>query len=180
MPKGKKKRGRREERKRKREEPDEVSRPEKKHRVESTEEDYADMVVDDDAFPHQYGGDGTNRPGELPYYGLLEEEEQAYFKRADAMLELNQFENAEERERFVNSVYREANGKELKIANSQSCSRFLERLIQVSTPNQLKTLFSKFSGKYAEFVIYGHCYILNIVLRQLSQSRSTQVCIPLL
>ena len=38
-------------------------------------------------------------------------------------------------------------GKELKLANSQSCSRLMERLILLSTPNQLKDLFQKFSGQ---------------------------------
>ena len=148
MPKEKKKRGRREERKRKREEPDDQGRAEKKHRPEPLEEDYVEIKVDDDAFDEQFRDPAADRLRELPYYGLLDEEEQAYFKRADAMLESNQFKSAEERKRFVNSVYQESSGKELKIANSQSCSRFLERLVQVSTPDQLKMLFSKFRGKY--------------------------------
>jgi nucleolar protein 9 len=44
-------------------------------------------------------------------------------------------------------VYKEADGKELKIANSQSCSRLMERLILLSTPIQLKGLFKKFSSQ---------------------------------
>ena len=147
MPKEKKKRGRREEKKRKREEHDEDDQVEKKQRTESMEEDYVEILVDDNAASTYYEDHADERSGEHPYYGLLDEEEQAYFKRADALLELNQFGTEEERELFVNSVFREAHGKELKIANSQSCSRFLERLIQLSKPDQLKALFRKFSGK---------------------------------
>ncbi len=81
-----------------------------------------------------------------PFYGLLDEEEQEYFRRADDMLEVNQFD-PEERTLFLANVYKEAEGKELKLAHSQSCSRLLERLILLSTPEQLKTLLRKFSGQ---------------------------------
>ena len=147
MPKEKKKRGRRDEKKRRREDENKDGYLEKKQRTESMEKDYIEILVDDDPTNGHYEYHTDRRLGELPYYGLLDEEEQAYFKRADTMLELNQFGTEEERELFVNSVFREANGKELKIANSQSCSRFLERLIQVSKPDQLKILFRKFNGK---------------------------------
>lgn len=84
-----------------------------------------------------------------PFFGMLEEAEQEYFRKADEMLELNDFAGPDERNLFIANVYREANGKELKIANSQSCSRLMERLIKLSSPEQLKTLFQKFHGKYA-------------------------------
>ena len=91
--------------------------------------------------------DGAYPPVEVPFFGTLDEEEQEYFKRADDMLESNSFGDAEERSLFLSNVYREADGKELKIAQSQSCSRLMERLIQLSTAAQLKNLFLKFSGK---------------------------------
>src|SRR5699024_6465080 len=53
---------------------------------------------------------------DMPFYGLLDTEEQEYFSRANEVLELNQFEDAEERRLFVDSVYQEANDKELKLA----------------------------------------------------------------
>ncbi|KAL8950960.1 MAG: hypothetical protein Q9183_007491, partial [Haloplaca sp. 2 TL-2023] len=96
----------------------------------------------------------------MPFYGLLDEEEQEYFKRADTMLELNQFGDVEERALFLANVYKEASGKELKIANSQSCSRLMERLILLSTPEQLKTLLHKFSGHFlhlAQHRFASHC-----------------------
>ena len=91
--------------------------------------------------------DGAYPYGEKAFFGMLDEEEQEYFKRADDMLETNAFGDFDERSLFLSNVYREADGKELKIAQSQSCSRLMERLIQLSTPAQLKNLFQKFSGK---------------------------------
>lgn len=82
-----------------------------------------------------------------PFYGLLDEEEQTYFRKAGEMLELNQFPGPDDRLAFVESVYKEAENKELKIANSQSCSRVMELLIQHSTKTQLKLLFQKFTSK---------------------------------
>lgn len=87
---------------------------------------------------------------ERVFFGMLDDDEQEYFKRADEMLELDQFVDPDERQLFLESVYREADGKELKIAHSQSCSRLLERLIRVSNASQLKNLFQKFSGKYVQ------------------------------
>ncbi|KAI4122761.1 MAG: hypothetical protein LQ338_005635, partial [Usnochroma carphineum] len=129
-------------------------------RQKSHNEDETETVVVDD---QQYNGADyvpVTAPGEIPFYGLLDEEEQEYFKRADAMLELNQFNDADERELFLANVYREADGKELKIANSQSCSRLMERLILMSTPEQLKALFGKFSGHFLNLTQHrfaSHC-----------------------
>lgn len=91
--------------------------------------------------------DGAYPSNNKPFFGMLDDDEQEYFKRADDMLESNAFGDHEERSLFLSNVYREADGKELKIAQSQSCSRLMERLIQLSTPAQLKNLFQKFSGK---------------------------------
>lgn len=145
MPKEGKKRGRREEKKRKREEENAVLATSK--RQKSDDIDDVELVVNGDKAHEGENYDANAGPSEIPFYGLLDEDEQEYFKRADSMLELNQFANAEERSLFLNSVYKEANGKELKIANSQSCSRLMERLIMMSTPSQLKALFQKLSGQ---------------------------------
>lgn len=144
MPKENRKRGRREEqKKRKREHEDAdsaVKRVKKEDEVESIEVGEAFGDVQDEAVD-------VTRPGEITYYGQLDEDEQEYFKRADEMLELNQFEDPDARKLFLDSVYKEADGKELKIANSQSCSRLMERLILMSSSEQLKNLFQKFSGQ---------------------------------
>lgn len=145
MPKERKKRGRREDKKRKREEENLALTTSK--RQKSEEADHVEIIVDGDE-THEGDDYGANsRPPEIPFYGLLDEDEQEYFKRADSMLELNQFANAEERSLFLNSVIKEASGKELKIANSQSCSRLMERLMMMMNPSQLKALFQKLSGQ---------------------------------
>jgi nucleolar protein 9 len=137
----KKHKGRREEqKKRKREHDDDAASP-KRHKNEDA------PSVEDAAFHHDHAADVTQPEGGLTFYGMLDDDEQEYFKRADEMLELNQFDDPDARKLFLDSVYKEADGKELKIANSQSCSRLLERLIQLSSPEQLKGLFQKFSGQ---------------------------------
>ncbi|KAL4918551.1 hypothetical protein BDW62DRAFT_210396 [Aspergillus aurantiobrunneus] len=97
---------------------------------------------------------------DMPFYGLLDSEEQEYFSRANEMLELNQFQDAEERRLFVDSVFREARGKELKISCSQSCSRLMEKLISVSDISQIRRLFNKFLGHFLTLVQHrfaSHC-----------------------
>ena len=146
MPKEHKKRGRREEKKRKLEEVEAYTLPAKRQKSEDAEPE-VEIVLDGDEPRHDENYEASAGPGEIQFYGLLDEDEQEYFKRADSMLELDQFTDAEERSLFLDNVYKEASGKELKIANSQSCSRLMERLILMSTPSQLKALFQKFSGQ---------------------------------
>ncbi|KAK4695295.1 nucleolar protein 9, partial [Lecanoromycetidae sp. Uapishka_2] len=163
MPKEHKKRGRREEnkkRKREGEEEDFNDSVSKRQKSQEANGEVGDVLnKSDHGRQEEYipiGHDEVGQeeefithtgPGDLPFYGLLDEDEQEYFKRADSMLELNQFADAEERDLFLANVYKEASGKELKIANSQSCSRLMERLIMLSTPDQLKSLFQKLSGQ---------------------------------
>ncbi|KAM0434672.1 hypothetical protein ACHAPT_003771 [Fusarium lateritium] len=98
--------------------------------------------------------------GEKEFFGMLADEEQEYFRRADELLELNQFPSSEERDVFLENVYKEAEGKELKLASSQSCSRLMERLIQLSTTAQKKRLFEAFAGHFLSLVQHrfaSHC-----------------------
>lgn len=140
MPKEHKKRGRRDEhKKRKRDLDDDASAKRHKH------DDAGPLAAADDAVQQLANGQAS-RPDDTPFYGMLDEQELEYFRKADEMLELNQFESADDRDIFLASVWKEADGKELKIANSQS-SRLLERLILLSSPEQLKSLFQKFSGQ---------------------------------
>ncbi|OJD35670.1 rrna processing protein [Diplodia corticola] len=165
MPKENKKRGRRDERKKRKHE-HEHEHPAEEEKVQhkrSRIEDQQDFVA--------FAADGADKNGEeqqaqagpdgdMVFYGMLDEEEQEYFKRADDLLELNQFEDPEARSLFLANVYREADGKELKLANSQSCSRLMERLIQLSDTKQLKTLFQKFSGHFLNLIQHrfaSHC-----------------------
>ncbi|MCJ1410100.1 Nucleolar protein 9 [Ptychographa xylographoides] len=152
MPKELKKRGRREEKKRKRDGDDPGSLTIPKRQKSQEEEDDEKIVLDvAEPFQEQSYND-TTQMEDTPFFGLLDEEEQTYFKRANSLLELDQFADAEERGLFLANVYREASGKELKVACSQSCSRLMERLIRLSTPRQLKVLFHRFSGHFLHLV----------------------------
>ena len=147
MPQANKKRGRRaRESKRKHEDVD--ADPEL---IESSKRRKSTDDRDDQAYMPMDAQDETTQaaypPIERAFFGMLDDEEQEYFKHADDMLEGNAFGDAEERDLFLSNVYREVDGKELKTAQSQSCSRLMERLIQLSTTAQLKSLFERFSGK---------------------------------
>ena len=156
MPKEKKIRGRRsKDKKRKLDSAAAAEENSNKRRRHSNDEPQVEEAVAIDSAqheeedPHAIAG-AYPHPGDMPFYGMLDEQEQEYFRSADEMLELNQFSSPEDREQFLNSVYKEAEGKELKMANSQSCSRLMERLIQLSNAAQLKALFQKFSGPYVQ------------------------------
>jgi hypothetical protein len=128
------------------------------------------------------------RTRKITYYGMLDDDEQEYFKRADELLELHQFDDHDARKLFLDSVYKEADGKELKIANSQSCSRLLERLILLSSPDQLKNLFQKFSGQYVHPTVPFFSFTFHFSLftflcanrLQLPQPRPAPLRLPLL
>ncbi|KAL9103947.1 MAG: hypothetical protein Q9163_001053 [Psora crenata] len=161
MPKEYKKRGRREDKKkRKWEEENGPAHRAKRQKSLDAVKDF-DIIANEGLENGPYSAvDTLAGLAEPPFYGLLDDNEQEYFKRADSMLEVNQFGDAEERDLFLSNVYKEANGKELKIANSQSCSRLMERLILLSNPEQLKTIFQKFSGHFLNLVQHrfaSHC-----------------------
>ncbi|CVK89339.1 probable Nucleolar protein 9 [Fusarium mangiferae] len=114
-----------------------------------------------DGLDYQDGQDPQqNGLGEKEFFGMLAEEEQEYFRRADELLELNQFPSTEDRDIFLENVWKEAEGKELKLASSQSCSRLMERLIQLSNTAQKKRLFEAFGGHFLSLVQHrfaSHC-----------------------
>jgi nucleolar protein 9 len=161
MPKPRTKRGRDERKRKHREEEQDAptdfnsKRPRHEDEDQAEEEQPAeDYNGQDAAFLQQNG------PGETEYFGTLADEEQEYFRRADEMLELNQFGGAEERDMFLQSVFEEAKSKELKLASSQSCSRLMERLIQLSNTSQKKRLFEAFAGHFLSLVQHrfaSHC-----------------------
>jgi len=110
--------------------------------------------------PRGGGGGGFSGAFDREFFGMLAEQEQEYFRHADELLELNDFPSAEEREIFLQNVYKEARGKELKLASSQSCSRLMERLILLSNTKQKKRLFNAFAGHFISLTTHrfaGHC-----------------------
>lgn len=147
MPKDHKKRGRRAEAQKRKIDDLEEDHEATNKRPKTADDTNGDMILLDEG--HTEGVDlPANDWAEPEFYGLLDEQEQEYFKRADDMLEADRFTEPEERTLFLSNVYKEAAGKELKLACSQSCSRLLERLILLSSPSQLKKLFQSFSGQY--------------------------------
>lgn len=83
------------------------------------------------------------------FYGLVDSNEIDYFKQAESMLNVNAFENEEERTGFVRSVLEEARGKELKLATNQICSKLMERLVLYASKQQLNQIFRQFFGHFA-------------------------------
>ncbi|KAJ5634208.1 Nucleolar protein 9 [Penicillium herquei] len=122
--------------------------------------DYMSLNVgDEDQQNNQQEEPDVDENGHV-FYGLLDADEAEYFARANEMLEANQFGDAEEKNLFIESVYREANGKELKIACSQGCSRLMEKLISMSDARQLRRIFGKLLGHFLHLVQHrfaSHC-----------------------
>ncbi|KAI0998578.1 Nucleolar protein 9 [Podosphaera aphanis] len=119
-----------------------------------------DDQTDENFIRLDVGVEENEAASERPFYGMLEDEEQEYFRHADEMLEVNNFPDEEQRSLFLASVYREAENKELKIACSQSCSRLMERLILLSTAEQKKKLFESFAGHFPHLIQHrfaSHC-----------------------
>lgn len=98
--------------------------------------------------------------GEPQFFGMLTDEEQEYFRGTAEVLELNDFAAPEDRAIFVENVFKEAAGKEMKLACSQGCSRLMEKLILLSSANQKKRLFEAFAGSFLALVQHrfaSHC-----------------------
>lgn len=148
MPRENRKRGRRAGQKKRKLEQEGGEEPQskrQKHDDAAEEPDY--MALEGDEQLVEETTDPSPSKPEMPFYGMLVEEEQNYFRKAEERLELNDFTDPEDRSLFLANVYREAEGKELRMACSQSSSRLLERLIQLSTAAQLKQLFAKLTGQ---------------------------------
>lgn len=75
-----------------------------------------------------------------PFFGLLDSEEQDYFRRIDELLQRDAFDSAEDRRVLIQNTLKEAEGKELKIACSQSPSRLMEKLIAQTSPAEFHRL----------------------------------------
>lgn len=146
----------------------EATREKKRQRLEPDADADGDGQADgaeNDVFFHDVSGAqsyeqrGPSQP-EREFFGMLADEEQEYFRSADEKLETNDFESDEDRGYFLQSLYKEAAGKELKLASSQSCSRLMERLILLSNTRQKKTLFEAFAGHFVTLLTHrfaSHC-----------------------
>ncbi|CCG80682.1 Nucleolar protein 9 [Taphrina deformans PYCC 5710] len=136
MPKERKQRGRR----KKKEEEDEVENaPEHTSAPGNAQQDNFDG-------PDEDGEHGAN------FFGLLDESEQTYFKTIDDAMIADEFTTSEEKDIFVENVYKEAEGKELKLATSPLGSKVLEQLLARSKPAQVRKLFQNYQGNFHTLV----------------------------
>ena len=97
---------------------------------------------------------------EKEFYGMLSEQEQEYFRSVDEQLDLDDFPSQEDRDIYLANVFAEAEGKELKLACSQSCSRLMERLILMSNTRQKKKIFAQLASHFLNLLQHrfaSHC-----------------------
>lgn len=93
----------------------------------------------------------TNEPVQ-PFFGALDPEEEKYFQQAEQAF-ANHFTRENEDTRFfVDSIYREVQGKELIVCNNVFGSKVLEKLFPLSTSRQIKSFFSALNGHYVELI----------------------------
>ncbi|KAH6652019.1 pumilio-family RNA binding repeat domain-containing protein [Truncatella angustata] len=105
------------------------------------------------------GISGDARP-EKEFFGMLSDQEQEYFRSVDEQLDVDDFPSQDERDMYLANVFAEAQGKELKLACSQSCSRLMERLILMSNTRQKKKLFDQFASHFLNLIQHrfaSHC-----------------------
>lgn len=141
MPRAQKKRGRRAEKQQGTQELDDT--PAKRRKVEKGFEVQGDLG-DDFISLTTDNGKSDEIDVAKKFYGLLTEEEQEYYASVNSKISSDDFESPDDRNAFINAVHRETTGKEIKVASSQSCSRYLEKVIQLSRPNELRHLFDAF------------------------------------
>lgn len=87
---------------------------------------------------------------EQVFFGLVDANELTYFRQAEQTLNINTFGTSEERAMFVNSIFQEAKGKELKLVTNQIGSKLMERLIFECSLAHMHQLFNTFSGRFYE------------------------------
>ncbi|KPI37401.1 Nucleolar protein 9 [Cyphellophora attinorum] len=149
MPRTKKKRGKFEEKREKRQHDnsdrshDNVKRRklDNGNDIEANENGEEEYFFEDTApGPPVEGADPDK--SDITYYGLLTDEESTYYANVNAKVAANDFEDEDDRTAFIDAVYRESRGKEMKLASSQSSSRHLEQLLKISNSEQLKNFFA--------------------------------------
>ncbi|KAM0811182.1 putative Pumilio-family RNA binding repeat domain-containing protein [Seiridium cardinale] len=154
----------REERKQKRidtQEADENAQSKKRQRLDAAgnANHVADEYGDFEQATDPQDPDGVSRP-EKEFFGMLSDSEQEYFRSVDEQLDIDDFPSQEARDMYLANVFVEAQGKELKLACSQSCSRLMERLILMSNSRQKKKLFEQFATHFLNLLQHrfaSHC-----------------------
>ena len=126
-------------------------RAEKKSKKEES------SLVHDSEVPVQESGENST-PSGVPntFFGLVDSNELDYFKQAESTLNINAFDSDEDRQGFINSVLEEAQGKELKLVTNQICSKLMERLILFANNKQLKKIFKQFLNHFVSLAFHKY------------------------
>ncbi|KAI8391327.1 armadillo-type protein [Radiomyces spectabilis] len=93
-------------------------------------------------------------------FGEIDEQMLGYFKNVEKMLDDPQFETAEDQRLFVDSVYCEVEGNELRLTTNYSCSLILEKLLKISNAFQLRVFMDKLSGRSVE--LFAHRFASHV------------------
>ena len=169
MPKEKKKRGRRAEKaQRKAEEAQEEeleSHPPQVPDQDQPNNNPTDDAPDSDKPPRS--GPYDTGPDGMPFYGLLTDQEGEYFHHADEILRADTFPDESDRTTFLTALLSEAQGKELKLACSQSHSRLLERVVGCAGAREVKKLWMACEGEWKSLVRHRFAshFVEGMVLR---------------
>ncbi|KAI8997280.1 armadillo-type protein [Pilobolus umbonatus] len=94
------------------------------------------------------------------HFGELEEEMIKYFKNVEETLDDPHFESAEDQKLFIDNVYSEVEGNELRLSTNYSCSLILEKLLKLSDAFQLRVFMDKLSGKSVE--LFAHRFASHV------------------
>ncbi|CAO3620810.1 unnamed protein product [Cunninghamella echinulata] len=94
------------------------------------------------------------------HYGEVSEEMLGYFKNVEEKLNNQDFEFAEDQRLFVDNVYSEVEGNELRLSTNYSCSLILEKLLKISDGFQLRVFTDKLAGCTVE--LFAHRFASHV------------------
>ncbi|KAI8971901.1 armadillo-type protein [Mycotypha africana] len=96
----------------------------------------------------------TEQRFQAAHFGEVDEELLGYFKNVEQTLDDPQFETAEDQRLFVENVYNEVDGNEIRLSTNYSCSLILEKLLKISDSFQLRVFMDKLRGKTVELFVH--------------------------
>lgn len=129
------------------------SRGRRTHAKERVKTDHPDSTQEDASIVQSRSNELEKRS---TFFGLVDSNELDYFKQAEATLNIDTFENEEEKNAFIKSVLEEAKGKELKLVTNQICSKLMERLALFGDKQQVKLLLLLFKNHFVELSLHKY------------------------
>ncbi|KAG4301193.1 hypothetical protein PCK1_002503 [Pneumocystis canis] len=95
--------------------------------------------------------ENSNLQNELSFFGTLSLEDEKYFRGVEEMLMIHRF-SREEYRLFVDNIFLEIQGRELKLAINPLYSKTLETLLHMASPSQLKRYFQALVGNFKKLI----------------------------